>query len=66
MAILLVVAYGTGILIFRESKAIWEMESSNATSINSTFNMIPNLSMFIVVIIVLCLIYGLMLSSRAF
>lgn len=51
------IAFTGGITIFRQTKAIWKMNSSNAVTINNTLNSFTFLEpLFILIVAVGCII----------
>ena len=61
--IAIVVTFALGITILRQTHAIWDMETTNACTINSTLNTVTGLETIIVVIVVVGAIL-LMTSTR--
>lgn len=52
---MLVIAFAAGLTIFRQTRAIWRMNSSNACTINTTLNTYTAIEPLLIVIIFACI-----------
>ena len=56
LVLFIIISFAFGVTIFRQTKAIWKMESSNAITINSTLNTFSIIEPLLVIIaIVACI-----------
>jgi hypothetical protein len=59
--IALILAFTIGVFIFRETKAIWHMTSSNAITMNATMNMFGNPAVEVIVMILIMIVAAFLL-----
>ena len=62
----LVIAFAGGITILRQTHAIWEMDSANACTINSTLNTFSSIEPILLIVIAVALILMFSFTSRGF
>ena len=63
---MIILAFVGGITIFRQSRAIWDMPSQNAVSINTTLNTYTFIEPAFLIIIVVVIAFTMMITKRAF
>jgi len=66
IAIFIVVAFAGGITLFRQTHAIWDMNSSNACTINTTLNSVYVIEPILVIVVVAGLILALASTKLGF
>ena len=66
LAVALVIAFTAGITIFRQTRAIWTMTSTNAVTINATLNTFTGLEPMMIIIAVVGLAFLLLGVNRGF
>jgi len=63
---MLVMAFAVGLTVLRQTKAIWDMDSPNAVSMNTTMNTFTSIEPVLIIIILAALCLGFMSTRRAF
>ena len=66
IAIMLVMAFAVGLTVLRQTRAIWEMDSPNAVSMNNTMNTFTSIEPSLILIIIVAIAIGFMSTRRAF
>ena len=66
LALFLVMAFAVGITTFRQTKAIWKMNSTNAVTINNTLNTFTAIEPVLVLVAVIVGVLALASVSRGF
>lgn len=57
LVLFIIIAFAIGITVFRQTKAIWNMTSTNAMTINNTLNDIRFIEPILVIIaIIVCIV----------
>jgi len=64
LVLFIIIAFAIGVTVFRQTKAIWTMESQNAVTMNSTLNTFTIIEPVLVIIaIILCVITGVTVKA---
>lgn len=66
IAVFIVVAFAGGVTLFRQTHAIWHMNSSNACTINSTLNSVYVIEPILIVVVAAGLAVAIASTRRGF
>ena len=63
---MIIVAFAVGITVFRQTKAIWDMDSTNAVTINNSLNSMTAIEPLLIIVAIACILLALSTTKRGF